>query len=96
MSIYVEKAYHEGNKPREEEIKALCNAIVDELREWGWIREAEVVDPTWIYTWAWLGSRWREKALKTLEERGIYQIGRYRRWTFQGIADSIVVVDLQS
>jgi len=92
VSIYVEKAYLEGQKPNESEIKALCKAVVRELQEWGWIGEVEVVDPTWIevaYTWSWPGSRWREKALKALEERGLYQIGRFGRWVFQGIAESI-------
>ncbi|MEM1944275.1 MAG: protoporphyrinogen oxidase-like protein [Nitrososphaerota archaeon] len=92
VSIYVEKAYREGEKPSKQELDKLCQDIVEELQEWGWIKEAEVVDPTWIdvaYTWSWPGSRWREKSLKTLEEHGIYQVGRYARWVFQGIADSI-------
>jgi len=92
VSIYVEKAYLEGQKPDKNEAKALCEAVVRELQEWGWIGEVEVVDPTWIevaYTWSWPGSRWREKALKALEEHGIYQIGRFGCWVFQGIAESI-------
>jgi len=92
VSIYVEKAYREGEKPGKTELEALCKAIVEELKDWGWIEEAEVVDPTWIdvaYTWSWPGSKWQQKALKVLEEHGIYQIGRYARWTFQGIAHSI-------
>ena len=92
VSIYVEKAYREGQKPSEAEIERLCQTIVRELQDWEWIGEAEVVDPTWIdiaYTWAWPNSHWRQKALKVLEEHGIYQVGRYGRWVFQGIADSI-------
>ena len=92
VSIYVEKAYPEGQKPSEREIKILCDNIIQELQEWDWIEEAEVVDPTWIdvaYTWTWPNSRWREKVLKALERYDIYQIGRYGRWAFQGITDSI-------
>jgi len=92
VSIYVEKAYPEGQKPSEAEVQALCGEIVKELQEWEWIKEAEVVDPTWIdvaYTWSWPGSKWREKALRILEEHDIYQVGRFARWSFQGIADSI-------
>ena len=51
-----------------------------------------MVDSTWIdvaYTWTWPDSRWRQLALQQLEKFGIYQIGRYGRWEFQGIADSI-------
>jgi len=28
-------------------------------------------------------------SMDELEKRGVYQIGRYGRWVFQGIADSI-------
>ena len=66
--------------------------MVKELQEWDYIREAEVVDPTWIdvaYTWSYPGSRWKQQAIQRLEEHNIYPIGRYGRWIFQGIADSI-------
>jgi len=92
VSIYVEKAYREGVKPGKGEIEQICQQTVQKLQDWGWIGEVEVVDPTWIevaYTWSWPGSRWRERALEALEKQGIYQIGRYGRWVFQGIADSI-------
>jgi hypothetical protein len=65
---------------------------VAELQAWGFIEEAEVVDPTWIevaYTWSWPGSRWKPEALRRLQEADIFQVGRYGRWIFQGIADSI-------
>jgi hypothetical protein len=51
-----------------------------------------VVDPTWIdvaYTWAWPESDWRRQALRILDEQDILMVGRYGRWTFQGIADSL-------
>jgi hypothetical protein len=92
VSLYVEKAYREDTKLSRREINDVCLAIVKELQEWGWIEDVEVIDPIWIdvaYTWSWPGSRWREKALKVLEEHGIYQIGRFGRWIFQGIADSL-------
>jgi len=37
----------------------------------------------------WPGSTWRKKAISALQEAGIEAIGRYARWHFQGIADSI-------
>jgi protoporphyrinogen oxidase len=92
VSIYVERAYVGGIKPTETEIADYAQAVVKELQDWGYIGEAEVVDPTWIdvaYTWAIPGSPWRQKAMKTLEEQDIYPVGRYARWVFQGIADSI-------
>ena len=66
--------------------------MVEELRRWGFIATAEVVHPTWIdvaYTWSWPASNWVQQARQALETAGIYQVGRYGRWIFQGIADSI-------
>jgi hypothetical protein len=70
----------------------LGQSIAQELQEWGWIDGTEVIDPTWIdtaYTWSLPGSKWKLEALRLLEEQRIFQVGRYARWTFQGIADSI-------
>lgn len=92
VSLYVERAYAGGTRPDAREVAAYVTAVADELREWGFIGEVEVADPTWIdvaYTWAWPGSRWRDDALRLLEEHGVRQVGRYGRWIFQGIADSI-------
>ena len=63
-----------------------------ELQEWGFLEAAEVVDPTWIdvaYTWSWPGSAWPRLAMRALEQHGVFASGRYGRWTFQGIAESI-------
>lgn len=92
VSIYVERAYRGGMKPSEQEIKTFADLAVKELQEWDFIREVEVIDPTWIdvaYTWSWPGSRWREQTLQVLKKHNIYQISRYGCWKFQGIADSI-------
>lgn len=92
VTIYVEKAYKGGEKPKDEEIRGLCNSIVKELREWGFIAELEVIDPTWIevaYTWQYPGSDWCGKTMEVLKKNQIYQIGRYGKWRFQGIAESV-------
>lgn len=92
VSIYVEKSYPGGRKPAEDEMQLVCRQVIKELQEWGFIDKVEVVDPTWVdvaYTWSWPASRWKQEALRVLEEHDIYQVGRYGRWLFQGIADSI-------
>jgi protoporphyrinogen oxidase len=92
VSIYVERAYWNVSKPLDEEIRVYSEGVIKELQSWGFIEEVEVIDPTWIevaYTWSWPSSRWRVKALKLLEKHNVYQIGRYGRWVFQGIAESI-------
>ncbi|MFA5142979.1 MAG: FAD-dependent oxidoreductase [Candidatus Omnitrophota bacterium] len=92
VSIYVEKAYLPGLRPAEDQVRVLCRDIVDELTDWKFIAEAEVVDPTWIetgYTWQYPGSEWKQKALTMLEKYGIRSTGRYGKWKFQGIAESL-------
>lgn len=92
VSIYVERAYKPDSKPTKREISAYSKKVVKELKSWKFIDEAETVHPTWIevaYTWSMPGSNWKQTAIRELEKKGIYQIGRYGRWIFQGIADSI-------
>jgi len=92
VSIYVEKAYRNGEKPSDEEISEYSKLVINELKSWGFIKEAETVHPTWIevaYTWSLPGSDWKQVAIKELEKHGVFQIGRYGRWVFQGIAESI-------
>jgi protoporphyrinogen oxidase len=92
VSIYVERAFVGGESLTPEEVRDYSNATVKELQDWGYITDAEVVDPTWIdvaYTWSYPNSRWKQQAIQKLEDHSVYQIGRYGRWIFQGIADSI-------
>lgn len=92
VSIYVERACKNGEKPTDQEIETYSQDVVNELKSWGFIEDAETVHPTWIdvaYTWSMPGSNWRELAIAELERHNIYQVGRYGRWTFQGIAESI-------
>ncbi len=92
VSLYVDKAYPGGNKPAKSMIRKASQGIVQELKDWEFITKVEIADPTWIdvaYTWHLPNSNWRKKALKTLRENDVLQIGRYGRWKFQGILDSI-------
>tara|TARA_B100001964_G_scaffold104991_1_gene117203 strand:- start:130 stop:651 length:522 start_codon:yes stop_codon:yes gene_type:complete len=91
VSIYVETAYRHG-KPTDIEIEQYSESVISELQDWGFTGKIETVDPTWIevaYTWSYPDSAWRKQALEMLRDRGIFQVGRYGRWIFQGIADSI-------
>lgn len=92
LSLYIEKAYQGGKKPSSKETKKLAKDIIKELQAWQFVGQVEVIEPTWIevaYTWSLPNSKWRERALKTLQENEIWQIGRYGRWQFQGILESI-------
>ena len=92
VGMYVERSFRGGERPSDAATEEYCAQVIAELRDWGFIERAEAVHPTWIdvaYTWSWPGSGWAAEALRMLEDKGIYQIGRYGRWRFQGIADSI-------
>lgn len=92
VGIYVEKAYPGGETPSDDEILKYLDEVSHELQEWDFIGDVEVADPTWIdvaYTWSWPDSPWKKIALERLEKYNIYQVGRYGRWVFQGIAESL-------
>ncbi len=93
VSIYVEKAYRGRDKGSNNiDIKNIGDKIIKELREWRFITEVEVIDYNWIevaYTWEYPSFSYRQKAMKILRKNQIYQIGRYGKWRFQGIAGSI-------
>ena len=90
-ALYVERAWH-GETPGEALRDAFVRDAIDELRGWGWIDEVEACDLTLVecaYTWRWPGSDWRDRALERLRGAGIEPVGRYARWHFQGIAESL-------
>ena len=92
VSMYVERAFPGGQAPTDAEIATYTDAVIAELTERGYLTTVEVVHPSWVdvaYTWQSPGSSWRQSALDALTKAGITQIGRYGRWHFQGIAESI-------
>jgi len=92
-ALYVESAFPPGTRPSPDEIDRRCERIVAELQEWGMIGATDVVSPTWVevaYTWRRPDSGWRDDAVRRLGDRGVEQTGRYGKWQFQGIADSIL------
>lgn len=92
VALYVEHV-RRGDRPiGDDEAHGLAAATVGELQAMHVIGATEVVDPTIVdvgYTWAWPGSTWRERAIAALAEVGVDQVGRYGRWRFQGIAESV-------
>jgi len=91
-SLYIALAFRGGEKPSNEDLKRMIKKTEDELKEYGFIKKVLVADPTWIeiaYTWRKPGSRWVENYLNKLTEKDIFSLGRYGRWNFQGIAESL-------
>jgi protoporphyrinogen oxidase len=92
VSIYVERSFLGPEAPASTAVRAYEADVVRELQSLGVIEEPEVMDANWIpiaYTWSRPASPWRDQSLKLLADHAIYQVGRYARWKFQGIAESI-------
>jgi protoporphyrinogen oxidase len=90
VSIYVEQAYY--GRPDPMEMLRHSSDAVTRLKDWGWIEGVDTISPTFVpvaYTWKWPGSTWREDAIQALEDKGVHMMGRYGRWQFQGIMESI-------
>lgn len=91
-SFYIERAFPSGQAPDSAEVAAYSQSVLDELIEWSFLESAEAIHATWVdvaYTWSWPGSTWRESSIEKLGEAGILMTGRYGKWKFQGIADSL-------
>lgn len=92
VALYVEHADAGGQRPGPDAEAALVQATVAELVARGVVDQVEVVDVSWVdaaYTWTRPGSTWVADALAVLAGMGVQQVGRYARWHFQGIADSV-------
>lgn len=90
VGIWVEMALRDVSYT-DLDIEAIEDEVVEELQRWGFIGEVDVVDPTWVpcaYTWMRSISH-RDEQLKWLKERDIISIGRYGRWHFCGMTQSI-------
>ncbi|MBN9427505.1 MAG: FAD-dependent oxidoreductase [Burkholderiales bacterium] len=92
VCLYVERSYPGGARPSADEQAACAAAVVEELQRWGFIEETQALDASWVdvaYTWHRPGNRWVERSIAALAEHGIRVAGRYARWHFQGITDSL-------
>jgi protoporphyrinogen oxidase len=90
VALYVERCFLESAEaPANSRYES---EVIKELKSWQVLESVEVVSSSVVpigYTWSWLGSSWKCEAFQTLERAGIVQLGRYGRWKFQGIGDSL-------
>jgi protoporphyrinogen oxidase len=91
VSVYAERSFVAGSQPVHAELARAASAIVDELKEWRFIDDVLIVDPTFTdpaYTWSWRRSEWVQEMIHLLANQGIQQVGRYGAWKFQGMMAS--------
>jgi protoporphyrinogen oxidase len=90
VSLSAEMAFH--NKKYEEiGVDKICADVVEEIQKWNFIGDVIEVDPTWVecaYTWLYKLSD-RDDAINKLKQYNITSIGRYGKWKFQGMVQSI-------
>ncbi len=90
VGLSVEMAFH-GVEYEELSLPFIIETVIDELQAWRFIGKVITVDPTWVKTgYTWMRSKSdRDNALQWLKERDIISTGRYGKWQFQGMTQSI-------
>lgn len=88
VSLSVEIPFKPGDNI---DINKKCDDVIKELTQWGFIGSVFEVDPTVVncaYTWIADPSQ-RYEAIKYLEDNDIISTGRYGKWKFCGMVESI-------
>lgn len=92
VGLAVEMAFlPDFDYPFDFDIPFIIDQVVQELQSWGFIGKVITADPTYVrcaYTWL-RKKEDRQIALDWLKERDIISTGRYGKWHFQGMIDSI-------
>jgi protoporphyrinogen oxidase len=90
VGLCVEIAYKDTDY-EDINVHKITSEVIRELQSWRFIDEVITTDPTFVkhaYTWMRTTEE-REKHLAWLKERDIISTGRYGKWKFQGMAESI-------
>ena len=90
VSLSIEMAF-KPCKYEDLDIEKITFDVIKELQDWGWIGAVAVVDPTWVecaYTWLYDKDD-AKKEIEWLATQGIISTGRYGKWKFQGMTQSI-------
>lgn len=90
VNLSVEIAFC-GYEYEDLDIDYIIYHVIQELQSWNFIGKTIVVDPSWVrtaYTWLYRKED-RDNAFDWLKERDILSIGRYGKWKFQGVTQSI-------
>ena len=90
VSLSIEIAFA-GVDYWELDVPYIIRNFVEELQSWRWIEDVIVTDPTWVkvaYTWNKSETE-RIEHLEWLRQKDIISIGRYGKWKFCGLTESI-------
>lgn len=90
VGLSVEMAFH-GWDYDDLDVPYIIQEVVAELQSWGMISKVITTDPTWVKcAYTWLTSReHRDEQLAWLKDRDIISTGRYGKWHFCGMTESI-------
>lgn len=91
VGLSVEMAIPSDYDYEDLDVPFITSQVIEELQSWGWIEDVIVTDPTFVkcaYTWNRTLEE-RERHIQWLKERDIICIGRYAKWIFQGMMESI-------
>lgn len=96
MSLYVEIGYPRDAQLGEDEVTAMRQQVLDDLRSCGIVEDhrlvawhSVVLDPAYVHiTQASLADVATKRRI--LETRNVYSLGRYGAWTYCAIEDNIV------
>lgn len=91
VGMAVEMAFSPEFDYEDLDVPFIIREVVSELQSWRMIGPTITVDPTWVKTaYTWLHAKeTRDNHLAWLKERDIISTGRYGKWHFQGMVDSI-------
>lgn len=91
VGLAVEMAFLPDFDYEDFDLPFIIDQVIQELQSWRMIGKVITVDPTYVRcAYTWLKSQAdRYAALEWLKERDIVSTGRYGKWKFQGMVDSI-------
>jgi len=92
VGLSVEIAYH-NTKIKGIETNLIAREVCQELMDWGWIKKPETICIDWVecaYTWQY-NKEDVSKEIQWLKERDITSTGRYGKWEFCGVTQSIMM-----
>lgn len=91
VGLAVEIAFPSTTEIGQLDVPMILDNVIQELQSWRFIGKVITTDPTWVkcaYTWLY-SKEDRDAGINWLRSKGIISTGRYGKWAFQGMVDSV-------